>query len=166
MLLRSPSVINLFHFSLQYAYWKFEQCDWFGILDYLLISQRSHENWRCDDCRVGITHWPLAPDKTIVIAFWKCQSCLLPLPPPSPLPPQKKWIAILFNFSQVMQWLQETLKTVLRQFGGGGGGGRIEGRHKQGLWQEIQKWWIVLFPSFIFFALFSWPYKLNGQVQN
>lgn len=64
-----------------------------------------------------------------------------------------------------MQWLQETLKTVLRQFGGGGGGW-IEGRHKQGLWQEIQKWWIVLFPSFIFFALFSWPYKLNGQVQN
>ena len=65
-----------------------------------------------------------------------------------------------------MQWLQETLKTVLRQFGGGGGGGGVEGRHKQGLWQEIQKWWIVLFPSFIFFALFSWPYKLNGQVQN
>ena len=52
--------------------------------------------------------------------------------------------------------------------GGGGGGGRgwIESRHKQSLWQEIQKWWIVLFPSFIFFALFSWPYKLNGQVQN
>ena len=100
-----------------------------------------------------------------VIAFWKCQSCLLPLPPPFP-PPKKKWIAILCNFSQVMQWLQETLKTVLRQFGGGGGGGWIEGRHKQGLWQEIQKWWIVLFPSFIFFALFSWPYKLNGHVQN
>ena len=62
-----------------------------------------------------------------------------------------------------MQWLEETLKTVLRQFGSGGW---IESRHKQGLWQEIQKWWIVLFPSFIFFALFSWPYKLNGQVQN
>ena len=56
---------------------------------------------------------------------------VLPSPPPSPLPPPpspppKKWIAILFNFSQVMQWLQETLKTVLRQFGGGGGGGGLK----------------------------------------
>ena len=88
---------------------------------------------------------------------------VLPSPPPSPLPPPKKWIAILCNFSQVMQWLQETLKTVLRQFWGGG----IEGRHKQGLWQEIQKWWIVLFPSFIFFfVLFSWPYKLTDRYKS
>lgn len=87
----------------------------------------------------------------------------MPVFSPSPPPPQKKkCIAILSNFSQVMQWLQETLKTVLRQFWGGG----IEGRHKQGLWQEIQKWWLVLFPSFIFFVLFSWPYKLTDRYKS
>ena len=138
MLLRSPSVTSLFHFSLQYVHWCFKQSDWFGILNYLSCELKMQ--WlHCGNNKVTT-----CPSQ--VIAFWKCQSCLLPLPHP---PPPKKYIAILCNFSRVVQWLQETLKTVLRQFWGGGGGGRIEGWHKQG--QEIQKWWIVLFPSFIFF---------------
>ena len=94
-----------------------------------------------------------------VIAFWKCQSCLLPLPPPSP--PQKKMNSHSLQFlpgdAVVTRDIKDSAQAIW---------GWIEGRHKQGLWQEIQKWWIVLFPSFIFFALFSWPYKLNGQVQN
>ena len=141
MLLRCPSVTSLFHFSLQYAHWCFKQSDWFGILDYL--SWELKMRW----LQCGNNTVTTCPSQ--VIAFWKCQSCLLPLPHP----PEKKYIAILCNFSRVVQWLQETLKTVLRQFWGGvgGGGGRIEGWHKQGLWQEIQKWWIVLFPSFFVF---------------
>ena len=145
MLLGSPSVTSLFHFSLQYVHWCFKQSDWFGILNYLSCELKMQ--W----LHCGNNTVTTCPSQ--VIAFWKCQSCLLPLP--HPLPPQKKkYIAILCNFSRVVQWLQETLKTVLRQFGGeaggGGGGRRIEGWHKQG--QEIQKWWIVLFPSFIFFC--------------
>ena len=138
MLLRSPSVTSLFHFSLQYVHWCFKQSDWFGILDYL--SWELKMRW----LQCGNNTVTTCPSQ--VIAFWKCQSCLLPLPPPPP-PPEKKYIAILCNFSRVVQWLQETLNTVLRQFWVGG----IEGWHKQGLWQEIQKWWIVLFPSFIVF---------------
>ena len=142
MLLRSPSVTSLFHFSLQYAHWCFKQSDWCGILNYLSCELKMQ--W----LHCGNNTVTTCPSQ--VIAFWKCQSCLLPLPHRPPPPPKKKYIAILCNFSRVVQWLQETLKTVLRQFWGGGGGGWIEGWHKQG--QEIQKWWIVLFPSFIFFV--------------
>ena len=62
--------------------------------------------------------------------------------------------------------IKDSAQAIWRSGGGGGGVFKVGKNKKQGLWQEIQKWWIVLFPSFIFFALFSWPYKLNGQVQN
>ena len=118
MLLRSPSVTSLFHFSLQYVHWCFKQSDWFGILNYLSCELKMQ--WlHCGNNTV--TTYP-----SQVIAFWKCQSCLLPLPHPPPPQKKKKYIAILCNFSRVMQWLQETLKTVLRQFGGGGGGGGLK----------------------------------------
>ena len=152
MLLRSPSVTSLFHFSLQYVHWCFKQSDWFGILNYLSCELKMQ--W----LHCGNNTVTTCPSQ--VIAFWKCQSCLLPLPHP---PPQKKIHSHSLQFlpggAVVTRDIKDSAQAIL-----GWGGGRIEGWHKQG--QEIQKWWIVLFPSFIFFVLFSWPHKLNGQIQN
>ena len=154
MLLRSPSVTSLFHFSLQYVHWCFKQSDWFGILNYLSCELKMQ--W----LHCGNNTVTTCPSQ--VIAFWKCQSCLLPLPHPPP--PQKKYIAILCNFSRVVQWLQETLKTVLRQFWGGGGGGGLKGGINKD--RRFKSGELFCFPVSFFFVLFSWPHKLNGQIQN
>ena len=157
MLLGSPSVTSLFHFSLQYVHWCFKQSDWFGILNYLSCELKMQ--W----LHCGNNTVTTCPSQ--VIAFWKCQSCLLPLPHPHP-PPKKKYIAILCNFSRVVQWLQETLKTVLRQFGGGagGGGGGLKGGINKD--RRFKSGELFCFPVSFFFVLFSWPHKLNGQIQN
>ena len=142
MLLRCPSVTSLFHFSLQYAHWCFKQSDWFGILDYL--SWELKMRW----LQCGNNTVTTCPSQ--VIAFWKCQSCLLPLPHP----PEKKYIAILCNFSRVVQWLQETLKTVLRQFWGGvgGGGGGLKGGINKAYDRRFKSGELCCFPVSLFFC--------------
>ena len=142
MLLRCPSVTSLFHFSLQYAHWCFKQSDWFGILDYL--SWELKMRW----LQCGNNTVTTCPSQ--VIAFWKCQSCLLPLPHP----PEKKYIAILCNFSRVVQWLQETLKTVLRQFWGGvgGGGGGLKGGINKAYDRGFKRGELCCFPVSFFFC--------------
>ena len=149
MLLRSPSVTSLFHFSLQYVHWCFKQSDWFGILNYLSCELKMQ--WlHCGNNKVTT-----CPSQ--VIAFWKCQSCLLPLPHP---PPPKKIHSHSLQFlpggAVVTRDIKDSAQAIL---GWGGGGGLKGGINKD---RRFKSGELFCFPVSFFFVLFSWPHKLNG----
>ena len=62
-----------------------------------------------------------------VIAFWKCQSCLLPLPPPSP--PAKKMNSHSLQFlpgdAVVTRDIKDSAQAIWGWGGGGGGGLKV-----------------------------------------